>query len=196
MPKRLYRVLLLAVVAWILVALASQAHTTIAAPPDTRFAFQQWVDEAKVPTPDLTATVHEMATTDPAWPCHTTYGYEPNGCIVTEKADIYLDTGRLLSIRDTLWHELGHLFDYVALTDADRAWFASFIRWPAEPWLSAATHETAGELFAETYAICAHYGGRYPTVGVISRLVIPPEQLIGNRRFNRLCTFIRNASWR
>lgn len=49
----------------------AQAHTTIVAPPGAHFPYQQWVDEAKVPTPDATIAVVEDAAG-----CQTEYGYE------------------------------------------------------------------------------------------------------------------------
>jgi hypothetical protein len=61
--------------------------------------------------------------------------------------------------RFTKWHEIGHVFDYQALTDEQRAWFARELGFnPASSWLPEPDdHEsaTAGEVFADAYAMCA-----------------------------------------
>lgn len=185
------------------VSKAAAGTVTIIGPPSSGLPYQRWADEARVPLPDGVVTVVEMSTEDAAWPCFTLYGYEPNGCVLLQKREIYLDPMRLsmqgqrwLNVRSVLWHELGHLFDVLYLTPEDRAYFAAFVHVPAAPWLSDQTHDTVGEWFAEVYAICAHYGGRYPTQGVFEALIIPPEELIGPKRFRRLCRFVRFAYWR
>lgn len=169
------------------------ANTTIIEPPESHYPYQQWADEAKMPTPNVPVQIIEMSGTDPAWPCKTEYGYEPEACVLSLTGEIFLDTARLVQPRRVVYHELGHIFDARALTDADRERFATLIEFPAEPWLSSAYHGTAGEIFAEAYAECASVGAR---IGTFNGMIVPPHRLIGKRLHFQLCTLIERAARR
>jgi hypothetical protein len=92
------RVLLLAGVVLALGASEAQAHTTIIEPTGSHHPYQQWVDEARVPTPAGTITVVE-STLD----C----GEPDLGC--TDGTTIWVEWP---ANRFTFLHELGHLFAF------------------------------------------------------------------------------------
>jgi hypothetical protein len=77
-------------------------------------------------------------------------GYpEAEGCLTADT--IYVNSGG----RGTLEHERGHMFDRVALTDDDRAWFARLVGMPRQPWISQDPGtESPSERFADAYAAC------------------------------------------
>jgi hypothetical protein len=127
----------------LVMAAPAQAATTISPESGTSFPYQQWVDEAKVPTPDVTLRVVEQG-------CHGSYGYA-TACTRRDSYTIWLDPTVATRRRAAFLHELGHNFDYYALTDADRQAFANI----AGDW--------DVELFAEVYRSCAtgwHQRGR------------------------------------
>ncbi len=129
---------------------AAQAHTTIIEPPESHFPYQQWVDEAKVPTPDVTLTVVEDSSG-----CEE----EASACTGPESATIWLDPLVLqerAAVRETLLHELGHRVDYV-MPEWMRLRFLSLRRdkraWRAPP-------NSPNEQFAEAWRLCAERGLR------------------------------------
>ena len=126
-------------------------------------------------------------------PCPT--APEALGCADVETGDVYVRTRD----RFARWHELGHVFDWQVLTDADRAWFTRLLRFPPEtPWWSDdAMQEGEGvspsEQFADAYAACGM--GRSPAGRrVQSRVVV--EWTTGYdyyptvRQHQRICTLI------
>lgn len=60
--------------------------------------YQQWVNEAKVPTPDLVVEVREA-------PCPFA---ETHGCVTYEPAPIVYLAG--IFVRQAFFHELGHVY--------------------------------------------------------------------------------------
>jgi hypothetical protein len=112
------------------------------APAESRFPYQRWVDEAKVPTPDVTLTVVESNE-----PCNGR-----RACTIPEEGMIWLgpEYGALETHRDFL-HELGHNFDDDVMTPGARARFRALSRHPSIPWAEPGL----AELFAETYRQCA-----------------------------------------
>ena len=170
----------------LLIASPAAAHTTIIEPPESHYPYQGWADESKVPTPAIDARVVEIDQADPAFPCVAPYSSKPRGCVVLQTRTIYLDP--TVAGRSVVMHEIGHLFDVVALTDADRMWFTHLFNLGG-PWLSDETHDTPGESFATSYAICALYRGRKEL-----SMLVPPEQFVGARRINQLCRWIAHAA--
>lgn len=169
------------------------ASTTVVAPPASPYPYQRWVDEGKVPTPDLAVSIREMSQRDPAWPCPNTTGFTPAACVIPETAEIYLDTARLHSVvRGTVWHELGHLFDFESLSPSDRDRFARLIGWPEDPWASSTTGMPAGEYFAEAYSLCARLGRKIAS----PQMMVGDERWIGKHRHFQICTLIERAARR
>jgi hypothetical protein len=178
------RVLLLAVVVVALGATEAQAHTTITCEPCS-YPYQQWVDEAKVPTPDVTLTVVEVTDSNG---CPTrVLAY--TGC--TSEQLIWLDPQAAYP-RHLFFHEVGHNFDTDLLPAWGRERFMSLYglsgEWQVDT--EPAPTETPSELFAEVYAGCAilphvsarHTLGRWPIYGA--------QPLGGRGRYNRACRMI------
>lgn len=118
----------------------AQASTTISPDSGTTYPYQRWVDEARVPTPDVTLTVVEA-------PCP----YEQaTGCTRDDASTIWLNP--VLGHRHEFLHELGHQFDYHVMTDEARAQFLA-IRHDTRAWRSPP--DSPHEQFAEAYALCA-----------------------------------------
>ena len=91
--------ILLAVFALALVPASAQAHTTISEPPESHFPYQQWVDEAKVPTPNGSVSVVEdtaACTEQPVLGC-------------TDGGTVWM---QWIGGRATFDHELGHIFAF------------------------------------------------------------------------------------
>ncbi len=79
----------------------AQAQTTIIAPPNASYPYQQWVDRAKVPTPNRSVQVVESSE-----PCS-----EPSlGC--TDGSTIWIMVWPGEPVVMTLYHELGHVFAF------------------------------------------------------------------------------------
>lgn len=100
MPPRSYRALGLALVLFGLVASSASADTTIACDPCS-YPYQQWVDEARVPTPDRTVPVTEaedltMSCGSPALAC-------------TDGNTVWIESWAF-SHKPSFLHELGHIF--------------------------------------------------------------------------------------
>lgn len=86
-------------VAFALLPAVAQAHTTIIAPPESHLPYQQWVDEARVPTPGGSVTVVEdtaACTDQPVLGC-------------TDGTTIWM---QWIGGRATFDHELGHIFAF------------------------------------------------------------------------------------
>jgi hypothetical protein len=103
-------------------AASAQGATVIESPNPI---YQQWVDKARVVTPDLTIQVVEA-------PCYDATVGETDGC-TAPGMPIYITPDE--DTRRTFYHELGHQYDYA--TGASVAW-----GWDKE-------------YFAEAYAVCA-----------------------------------------
>jgi len=140
--------LLAFLVALALFPAAAQAHTTIIEPVGSHFPYQQWVDEARVPTPEMVIVVIEG---DDA--CLEQNG----GCTAPDEGAIWVEPSRIVGRRPRAMflHELGHNEDHAVLPAWMReryqkimgltgAWFQ-----PEAGWFSP------NEWFAETWAECA-----------------------------------------
>lgn len=121
----------------------AQAHTTIVEPVGSHFPYQQWVDEAKVPTPNVTLTVEEEGCPGAEAPACT----EPGAYTIWDAAEY--------KPRKVFYHELGHNFDYYVLPEWARVRFSRLTGnsrdWSADP-------SGPNEMFAEAYARCAITG--------------------------------------
>jgi hypothetical protein len=139
-------------------ASSASAHTTITCEPCT-YPYQQWVDEAKVPTPDVTITVGEdMAR------C----GVFSGGCTDSRT---YIEMQPEEEARKTFDHELGHVWDSTTMQPWQRSRYLGLIRRPHLPWTVAELEAVEGkpfegwsprypaqEFFADTYSLCARWG--------------------------------------
>lgn len=146
MRHGIYLIVLLAALA--LGASEAQAHTTITCDPCSR-AYQRWVDEAKVPTPDVTLTVVE---TDLAHGCPV----RDMNYACTSPAEKMIWQAPASGAKATFYHELGHNADHYMLPEWMRAHFMAIMRLPGSWWVAGdgRTLEPA-EWFAEAYAECA-----------------------------------------
>lgn len=121
------------------------AHTTIIEPPGSHYPYQQWVDEARVPTPNATITLFEDES-----------GCAGQGIRCTAQGAFaiwltpWIDDWRM--VRRAFLHELGHNFDYYELSDPARFEFGSLLG-DRRPWATAPN--PAKEKFAEAYMWCA-----------------------------------------
>jgi hypothetical protein len=104
--------------------------------------FQGWSDHAKVPAPRGYITV-----TDSRCP-----GRPEPTC--SQPGAIWFSEAWAVNATPRRWflHELGHQFDYVAMTAASRAAFEK-ITGDSRPWRSPPN--SPHEQFAEAYALCA-----------------------------------------
>ncbi len=135
------RVVLFAAVLLALGATEAQAHTSIVSPNPI---YQRWVDEAKVPTPDVTVAVVEEGCPGQVEPACTLPG-----------GPIYL--GEVVTNRrHAFYHELGHQDDYLDLSDPARSRFIEIIGQAGSPWRSEVN--SPNEQFAEAFAFCATIG--------------------------------------
>jgi hypothetical protein len=136
------RGLLLAAVVLALGASEASAHTTILCEPCS-YPYQQWVDEAKVPTPDVTLTVIEEPCPGDAeiFAC-TEAGASTWFYVSLVRAEAWSPRGVFL-------HEVGHSFDGLVLTDWDRERFRVLLEVAQRPW------ESLEEDFADNYMRCA-----------------------------------------
>ena len=162
-----------------LVVPTAQAHTTIVEPPDSHYPYQQWIDEAKVPTPDGTVTV--LSDDGSEW-CGL-------GCADVASRTIWVRSGLILTPRVVFTHELGHIFDGLEMTDSDRRRFIGISGRRAMAWWDGPRDRRAGEWFADAYARCA----------LLPR--IDPEWaysvgsgLLAGWRLQKACWLIRYAS--
>jgi hypothetical protein len=130
-----------------LAAAGPASAATVVDPPAGAFPYQQWVDEAKVPTPDVDIRVVETM-------CPSELAGFALACTAKGTYTIWLSPEG--GDRQTFLHELGHNFDYYELgrwgsrqfrkiIDDDRPWRSG----PGEIGLSP------HEIFAEEYGICA-----------------------------------------
>ena len=77
------------------------------------------------------------------------------GCVYsTRLTTIYLDVRRA-SLPATLYHELGHLFDWRVLNNRERRRFRRLVGMSGRGWFGGKT--PPAERFAEAYSFCARY---------------------------------------
>lgn len=170
------RTLIFAVTAVASLALAgsAQGSTTIIAPVGSTVPYQRWVDEAKVPTPDVTLTVVEES-------CE--------GAAACTSADTdVVNVGPMpFGRRHAFLHELGHRLDYL-MPEWVRIRYMAIVGLGGAWRQPEALHYSPHEMFAESYALCA----RRPKIerggGVDGE-----EPIGGWRTHNRVCRLIVRA---
>lgn len=133
--------------AFALSAGTAQGDTTILEPIGSKFPYQQWVAGAHVPTPDVTVSLVEA-------PCPEL----PSALGCTDGSTIWIAPSGVEEHwrpRETLYHEIGHLFDMAYLTPQLRHSFRALVK-ANGPWFTS-SHSSSdpGEKFAEDYAACA-----------------------------------------
>lgn len=139
------RGLLVTAVALVLAADA-QGETTISVGdgPGSR-PYAEWVEDAKVPTPNVSVMVYESREGCDYWASSCVTGRE----IRLNMRDPYL--------RAVFYHELGHIFDSFELDDAARDQFRA-ITADTRPWYTPPN--SPHEQFAEAYSMCARWAER------------------------------------
>jgi hypothetical protein len=155
---------------------AAKAHTTIIEPPESQFPYQQWVDEAKVPTPP--GAVEVVETDLPCGYAHTA------GCVNNGSIEL-APPGPGEHEQELFDHELGHVFDRAILTSKWRTRFAALVGRPGDPWFP-----NVEEAFADTYSLCARRP-RFPTLG---RYRIQQAQPLTPSKLRRACRLIDEAA--
>ena len=130
------------------------AQTTIIEPSGSHFPYQRWIDESKVPTPDVTIEVIEEEPGDGCPADHGPFGYM--ACTSPSEHKIWIAASQLIGYdpRETFLHEIGHNFDAYVMPEWARGRFDT-IYGLGGPWFANPGEMTAGEWFAEAYAECA-----------------------------------------
>jgi hypothetical protein len=159
MTKQILRVVV--VLALLAFPASAEAGALILEPPEGPFVYQQWADEAKVPTADLTITVgHDLSR------CESF----DIGC--TDAANwIEIGPGSGAEAEDTFDHELGHAWVQHDMVPWQRDRFRNLIHHPGLPWSAAELEAVEGqpmnpwrtridaeEWFADAYSLCARLG--------------------------------------
>lgn len=109
--------------------------------------YQHWVNQSRMPTPD--ATIEISFNIRGICYLNRKPGSWINACSSFETSQIVMH--RQGTIR-TFYHELGHFFDELVLTDADRAEFARLVKRPNRSWDGA---RGLIENFANVYKVCS-----------------------------------------
>jgi hypothetical protein len=129
-------------------AAPAQADTTLVnragrpLPPQ----WQRWVAKSLVPI--VPGRVKVSLRGCPAHP-------KAVGCVYSNRlSTLYLDRRRA-ALPATLYHELGHLYDWRVLSNADRRRFKRLIGRPRQGWFKG--QGEPAEQFAEAYSFCARY---------------------------------------
>lgn len=207
------KILVAAAVAFaLLVPASAEAQTTIIWPNgEVAEPYQRWIDHSVMPTYDGTVLL-----TDDTSECDLDLsGVE--GCARIDPLPwIVVDPARFgesaaeyrLDKRWVTFHELGHIFDFTVMTDAEREEFERINRYPGEWEISPDPTapfegEPPREMFADAYANCsidhhpefaaARGGARYfPSVSVYGNL---SESWVPVRwQYKRTCALISRAA--
>jgi hypothetical protein len=130
-------------------ALPTEARAVrLDAPPTATVArYQRWADAARVPTAATRVRLRVGPTPCPEGACAFATRPYPTIWVRPDWTD-----------RLTLYHELGHVFDYVTLGDDTRSAFRSIVH-DRRAWRSAPN--SPHEQFAEAYSLAARFGRRW-----------------------------------
>jgi hypothetical protein len=140
--------------------------------------YQRWVASAAVPTPHTTIALQDgLCPGAPSWAA---------ACSLPLQHQIWLTSeGRQSSV---FFHELGHVFDWLVMTDSVRARFAALIRRPGEWNWTTTNRNPPVEQFAEAYSMCArHRTIRAVAYGNYDYTPTPA-------RHRRACALLRSAA--
>ena len=108
--------------------------------------WQAWIRRSLVPTVNGRVTVSMRG-------CPAQRGVV--GCVFsTQLSTVYID-GRRAVMPATLYHELGHLFDWRVLNKRERRRFKRLAGKPRQRWFKGGN--PPAEQFAEAYSFCARY---------------------------------------
>jgi hypothetical protein len=143
-------------VAVLIAAGPAHAETTLDPSSGHRFAYERWIERARVPTPPVEVLVEDWG--DPcAWSDGEGASGRSMGCSTTHPRPWVgmWRNQRWKDARDVFLHELGHVFDYTTLTDSDRDKLASIMRKKKRPWRGHPQTVDLSEQFAIGYAQCA-----------------------------------------
>lgn len=167
--KQIKRAALLVAVMLALGAGEAQAHTIVLKAQNDGRSYQRWVNEAKVPTPDITVRVQLQ------------YGallaYDGQGSIwIFPK---FVGWGGF-------YEALGMVFDQTLLTDDLRNRFLSIIDKPSMPWIFANPSSGGGSYFYDIYSLCA----RLPQIDPHWSYSVSTGYVAGSRLL-RGCHFIQ-----
>lgn len=159
-------------------AVPAVAHTTVIMPLASSFPYQQWLEEAKAPTPNVTIEITDTARCE-AVVVGCTDGYSFIGLAGSRAR-------RLIFL-----HEIGHIFEYEYLRD-DPATRERIIRLAGHPkmvWWSWGTGPEGAfnEAFADAYAQCARTQRVNPRATYGTGTVA-----ISGPRLRRICGLIRS----
>src|SRR5262245_60213051 len=81
-------------------------------------------------------------------PCPVTQPGPGTSCYEPATNTVYI-APRDVHSRSALWHERGHAYDHLALTDSERDWLLTHFDTPATAWKNGGEEE-----FADEYAEC------------------------------------------
>ena len=125
----------------------AHAQTSIVTSRGSAARYQRWVATAAVPTPRATIAVEAgLCPGAPSWAA---------ACSLPLEHQIWLTSeGRQRSV---FFHELGHVFDWLVMTDGARSRFAALIHRSAEWNWTSTNHNPPVEQFAEAYSMCARH---------------------------------------
>jgi hypothetical protein len=125
-----------------------------------RGPYQRWIDRAKVPT--VGGRVRIVLSGCPGRPRFA-------GCVYTRRLRTIYIKRSVADLKGTLYHELGHLFDFRLMSRGERRLYKRLTGQRKRAWFGGVN--PPGEQFAEAYALCAsrrrlarvargHYGFR------------------------------------
>lgn len=124
---------------------SASAHTTVIGGSTRAVALQRYVNQSKVPTPDMSIKVVDSRCPKP----------DAVACATWDDV-IYLDPVLTKPVlRIVFLHELGHIYDQNLMTETRRAEVSSVMSWVG-PWQQPELgHGAPLELFANLYSDCA-----------------------------------------
>ncbi len=132
------------------IALSGNAQaTTIDLPANSPYPYQRWADQSRMPTPEVVLAVSnnvERYCVGAVLPIARV-----SGCASIGTNTIVL--GRDVK-RRAFYHELGHFFDRLVLTDPWRNEFAVLVGYPDRPWKNSGVDELQ-EIWANVYERCS-----------------------------------------
>ena len=156
----------------------SAQATTIALPADSPKPYQRWADQSRMPIPDGLTVSNEINRCQTYLPVRLTAG-----CAQYSERTVVL---RRWVGRNVFYHEIGHFFDHLVLTDPAqlRDWrneFAVLFKRPDRQWRNNGDAELV-EVFANVYEACS-----YPR--------LPKHRWFRGRHWENVDTGVRLKRW-
>ncbi len=106
--------------------------------------YQRWIDRAKIPT--VSGRVRIVLTGCPG-------RRRLAGCVYTRRLRTIYIKRTVSDLRGTIYHELGHLFDFRLMSRGERRLYKRLIGQRRRAWFGGVN--PPGEQFAEAYSLCA-----------------------------------------